>query len=376
MKKTTGMKKARMTMTKPMRIKTDILSKNLEELQSKMSELGQASYRAGQVFEWLHRSQVSSFEQMSNLPKQLRSILDEHFFISRCRIVDVLISENDNTHKYLLELDDKALIESVRMEYKFGSSICISTQVGCRMGCKFCASAEGGLIRNLTAGEMCAQVYSALRYVPALTENNNIPFKLGGIVLMGCGEPFDNFSDVMRFLELIGHIKGANIGARHITISTCGLAPQIIEFARLQLQVNLAISLHSANDRTRQELLPIAKRYDIKELMSACRQYIKQTNRRITFEYSLIKGINDSPKDATDLAKLLGKMLCHVNLIPVNNGVGGYLPSTKKEIEVFAAILQENGIQTTIRRTIGSDVNAACGQLRSKRNSSPPKYIQ
>jgi len=335
-------------------MKLDILSMNLEELQIKLSELGQASYRAGQIFDWLHRRHIGSFEQMTNLPKQLRGILDEHFHISQCNVAKILVSKNDNTHKFLFELDDKVQVESVRMEYKFGSSICISTQAGCRMACKFCASAQNGLIRNLTAGEMCAQVYTVLQQR-----------KLGGIVLMGCGEPFDNFSAVVRFLELISNPKGANVGARHITISTCGLVPQIREFADLRLQTNLAISLHGASDDIRQKLMPIAKRYSINELMSACRYYIKETNRRITFEYALVRGLNDSPKDAHNLSKLLAGMLSHVNLIPVNEGTGDYLPSLRKEAEAFSGILQKSGIQATIRRTIGNDVNAACGQLRS-----------
>jgi len=242
------------------------------------------------------------------------------------------------------------------MEYNFGSSICISTQAGCRMGCKFCASTSDGLIRNLTAGEMCAQVYSSLQGK-----------KLAGIVLMGCGEPLDNFEQVIRFLELIMHPKGVGVGARHITISTCGLIPQMRKLADLKLQINLAVSLHAFNDATRQELMPIAKTYPIQELIEACRYYIKQTNRRITFEYALVRGINDTIKDAEALAKLLKGMLCHVNLIPVNPGGGNYTPTLRREAETFTAILMKNHIQATIRRTIGDDVDAACGQLRAQR---------
>ena len=318
--------------------------------------IGQASYRAVQIFEWLHCRGATSFEEMVNLPKSLRVLLDEQFHINTCRPVQTKASNKDGTHKFLYALNGDVLIESVRMEYNFGNSICISTQAGCRMGCKFCASASGGLIRNLTAGEMCAQVYSSLQEK-----------KLAGIVLMGCGEPLDNFEQVMRFLELITHPKGAGVGARHITISTCGLIPQIRRLADLKLQINLAVSLHAFNDETRKELMPIAKAYPIQKLIETCRYYIKQTNRRITFEYALARGVNDSIKDAEALAKLLKGMLCHVNLIPVNPGGGNYAPTLRKEAEIFAASLKKNNIQATIRRTIGDDVDAACGQLRAQK---------
>ena len=335
-------------------MKKDILSMLPEEYN--IVELGAPSYRAIQIFEWLHCRGVDSFEKMANLPKELRGLLELNYKISTCRPVEVKASAKDGTHKFLYALDDDVLIESVRMEYNYGSSICISTQAGCRMGCKFCASAEGGLIRNLTAGEMCAQVYSSLQGK-----------KLAGIVLMGCGEPLDNYQQVTRFIELICHLKGAGVGARHITISTCGLVPQIKELADLKLQITLAISLHGANDDIRREFMPIAKRYPISELMEACRYYISKTNRRITFEYALVRGINDRPEDALALSKLLSGMLCHVNLIPVNAGAGDYLPTLRREAEAFAAVLGKNRIQATIRRTIGEDVDAACGQLRAKK---------
>ena len=334
-------------------IKADILSMLPEEYNIT------PTYRAIQIFEWLHRRGATSFDEMLNLPNDLRSKLSEQFHIDTCHAIETRVSDKDGTHKFLYQLSDEVLIESVRMEYNFGHSICISTQAGCRMACKFCASTTNGLIRNLTAGEMCAQVYASLQ------EN-----KLAGIVLMGCGEPFDNYEQVIRFLKLIGHPKGANVGARHITISTCGLVPQMREFADLKLQVNLAVSLHATNDHARQELMPIAKRYPVNELMDACRYYIKQTNRRITFEYALVKGVNDSLADADALSKLLKGMLCHVNLIPINpTEAGAYSPTLRREAEAFATILNKNHIQATIRRTIGSDVDAACGQLIAKKRS-------
>ena len=337
--------------------KQDILSMNLDELQVFMIDLGAPAYRAAQIFEWLHRRGADSFEKMDNLPKTLRAALEEHCHITPCHLIETLTSDKDGTHKFLFALEGDVLIEAVRMEYSFGHSICISTQAGCRMGCRFCASATGGLLRNLIAGEMCAQVYASKQDIQ----------KLSGIVLMGCGEPLDNFDQTIKFLELINHPKGAAIGGRHITISTCGLIPQIKELAALGLQINLAISLHAPNDQIRKTLMPIASRYPISELIEVCKYYINQTNRRITFEYALVKDINDHPSHALALAELLTGMLCHVNLIPVNPGAGDYSPTLRREAEAFAAILQHKHIQTTIRRTIGSEVNAACGQLRAKK---------
>ena len=356
-------------------IPSDVLSMNINELQSLMSELNEPSYRGEQIFEWLHRRKAESFQEMDNLPKKLRASLEEHCRIPSCKLAETLSSKKDGTEKFLFELEDGTFIESVLMQYDFGYSICISTQAGCRMGCKFCASAQGGLLRNLTAGEMCSQIYFAMG------REANAGKKLAGIVLMGCGEPLDNFEQVVRFLELIGHPKGAGVGARHITISTCGLVPQMIKLADMQLQITLAISLHGPDDRIRKSLMPIANKYPIHELIEACRYYIRMTNRRITFEYALIKGVNDNPSHASALSKLLKGMLCHVNLIPVNQVAwasssgterpaetsGDYSPTLRRDAEAFANVLQRNHIQTTIRRTIGSDVNAACGQLRTKK---------
>ena len=336
----------------------DILSMNFEEVSEIIASLNAPKYRAKQVFEWLHHRGATSFNEMDNLPKDLRTKLVQHCYIASCKLADTKTSKDDNTCKFLFELSDGVLIESVLMEYSYGYSICISTQAGCRMGCKFCASTQGGLIRNLTAGEMCAQVY-ALRKHKATTD------KLGGIVLMGCGEPLDNFDATIRFLELI------DVGARNITLSTCGLVPEIKKLADIKLQINLAVSLHAPDDEIRSQIMPIAKKHPIEELVQACKYYVDKTNRRITFEYSLINGLNDEANHANRLAKLLAVIptaLCHVNLIPVNpDGTGKFTPTLRKGAEAFAAVLQKKHTNTTIRRTIGSDVDAACGQLRAKR---------
>jgi len=330
----------------------DILSLTPSELEAAIASLGHPKFRAAQVWNWLHKNHVQSFADMTNLTKALRSTLEDNFHIATVRVVKTLTSSNDGTTKYLQALYDDALIESVVMQYNYGNTICISTQVGCRMGCVFCASAEGGLVRNLTAGEMCAQVYAAA--------------DIKNIVLMGCGEPLDNFDATIHFLELITHVNGSNIGQRHITLSTCGLVPQMLKLAEKKLQITLAISLHGATDDVRQVLMPIAKRYTLTELISACKGYVQMTNRRVTFEYALVRGINDAPSHAKDLIKLLRGINCHVNLIPVNRGRGQFAPTARKEAIAFAEILQTAKIQTTVRRSLGADVDAACGQLRAK----------
>ena len=355
--------------------KPDILSMTPAEIETAIVALNQPLYRAKQVWGWLHQKHVQTFDHMANLPKALRDQLDAHYHIATVREVKKLTSKNDDTQKYLFALNDGALIESVLMEYNHGSTVCVSTQVGCRMGCTFCASAEGGLVRNLTAGEMCAQVYAAATDLSSglgsgadtgrpLAQSQGR--RVSGVVLMGCGEPLDNFDATLRFIELITHPDGLNIGQRHITLSTCGLVPQILKLAQHKLQITLAISLHGATDDVRQKLMPIAKRYPLSELMEACRVYVKTTNRRLTFEYALAKGVNDSPAHAKDLVRLLKGINCHVNLIPVNKARGSFSGTSRKEAAAFAAILQEARIQTTIRRSLGSDVDAACGQLRAK----------
>jgi len=343
--------------------KFDILSMTQGEIESAVKNLGQPTYRAKQIWGWLHQKHVQTFADMPNLPKSMRDELDSAYRIASVVAEKKLTSKTDGTVKYLFSLHDSTLIESVLMEYSHGNTVCISTQAGCRMGCTFCASAEGGLVRNLTAGEMCIQVYAAARDCS----------RVGGIVLMGCGEPLDNFDQTMRFIELITHKEGINIGQRHITLSTCGLVPQIHELAEMKLQITLAISLHGATDDVRQQLVPIAKRYPINDLISACRNYIEKTNRRITFEYTLADGINDNISHAKDLTKLLRGLNCHVNLIPINKARGEFSPSTRKNTQEFVNILEKGRIQTTVRRSLGSDVNAACGQLRSEAKTHDKK---
>ena len=332
----------------------DILSMNLAEIEALMTELGQPAYHAKQIFGWLHQNNVTSFSDMTNVSKSLRAELEASGHIASVNIAKRIESQNDDTVKYLFTLNDNTQIESVLMKYSHGYSVCVSTQAGCKMGCTFCASGEN-FSRNLTAGEICAQVYHATRDCD----------RVGGVVLMGCGEPLDNFDAVMRFIELISHPDGLNIGQRHITLSTCGLVPRIFQLAEMKMQITLAISLHAPSDDLRQTFMPIAKRYGLKELLSACRHYIEATHRRITFEYALARGVNDSPSHAKALAKLLKGLNCHINLIPINKARGAFSPTARKEALIFAEILQESRIQTTIRRSLGGDVGAACGQLRS-----------
>ena len=327
-----------------------------------MKELGQPAYRAVQIFEWLHQrfpnadGEAFSFAEMSNLPKDLRAALEKCCNISPMDIKEELRAK-DGTVKFLLTMGDGLLIESVLMEYAHGHSVCVSTQAGCRMGCVFCATGQSGLLRDLTAGEMCMQVYAA-----------GSGGKIRNVVLMGCGEPLDNFDACVRFIELITHPKGAGLSQRHITLSTCGLVPEIHALAQLRMQITLAVSLHGPDDTTRQTLMPVAKAYPIKELLTACREYADITRRRISFEYALTEGVNDSPTQARMLAKQLKGLLCHVNLIPVNPVASASLsPTKKREAQAFAEILQEASIPTTIRRTIGAEVDAACGQLRARR---------
>jgi 23S rRNA (adenine2503-C2)-methyltransferase len=335
--------------------KLDILSMLPQEIAAFLAEIGQPRFRADQIFEWLHKRGAADFCAMENLPKALRAELSERAYVSRLSVEKKLVSEKDETAKFLASLAFDDLVESVLMKYRHGFSVCISTQAGCRMGCKFCATAESGFQRNLTAGEYCLQVYNAARETGG---------KLHGVVLMGCGEPLDNLDATLRFIELITHEKGLNIGARHITISTCGLVPQIYELAERELQVTLAVSLHAPSDEIRQEIMPIAKKFPLPDLLEACRFYAQKTRRRLTFEYALTKGLNDSPSHAKALAKLLKGLLCHVNLIPINKARGDFSPTPRRETEAFAAKLNENGVTATIRRSLGGDINAACGQLR------------
>ena len=291
---------------------------------------------------------------MTNLPQKLREQLENYFSIYSVECEKRLGSKVDGTEKYLFKLHDGVYIETAVMEYRFGRSVCISTQAGCRMGCVFCASGETGLERNLTAGEMLAQVYTAS--------------KAKRIVLMGCGEPLDNFENVLRFLEIISHEQGKNIGKRNITLSTCGIVPKIYELAKLNMQTNLAVSLHAPTNELREKLMPVAKAYPIDELIASSKTYAKNTKRRVTYEYSLIDGINDDTEHAKKLAELLKRSLCHVNLIPVNHTSSGMNPSKADKVTTFCKTLESHSVKTTIRRSIGSDINAACGQLKGQKN--------
>ena len=333
----------------------NILNFTLEELQNWMKENGESAFRAKQVFSWIYKD-VWNFDDMKNIPGTLKEKLKESFIIDIPKIVEVYESNVDDTKKLLLSMQDNNLIECVLMKYKHGNSICISTQVGCRMGCKFCASTLGGRIRNLTAGEILSEIMVAQDYLGERVSN---------IVLMGSGEPLDNYDNVVKFLELVNAEYGLNIGQRHITLSTCGIVPKIYELADLELSVTLAISLHAFSDEKRREIMPIAKKYSISEILEACEYYINKTGRRITFEYSLVAGVNDGKEDAKSLSKLVKGMLCHVNLIPVNEIKENTLKRpSKKNILEFEEILKDNGIEVTVRREMGTDINAACGQLR------------
>lgn len=339
----------------------DIKSLTSQELSQALKALGLPAFRADQTFKWLHEKSVTSFDEMLNLPKNIREKLSELYYISVATIEKKQISCYDGTIKYLFKLYDGEYIESVLMNYHHGYTLCISTQVGCKMGCTFCATGKSGFSRNLTPSEMLAQIQSA-------QVDNNI--RISNIVLMGMGEPLDNFDNVIKFLSLVSSDKGINIGMRHITLSTCGVVPKMYELAKLKLQITLSVSLHAPNDEIRSRTMPINNKYGVNELIKACRDYAKITNRRITFEYAMIDGVNDSDECAKELAQLVKGMLCHVNLIPVNNVNGtAYQKSKKKRLVEFSNILEKNGVPSTIRRTLGSDIDASCGQLRRKKLS-------
>ena len=333
----------------------DIKSMYEEELKKEFTEMGEPAYRAGQVYKWLHEG-VKSFDEMTNISKKLRERLMENYYISNAAIEKKLISAYDDTKKYLFSFGDGEMVESVLMKYHHGYTSCISTQVGCKMGCTFCATGKSGFSRNLTASEMLAQLQ-------AEQQDNHI--RISNIVLMGMGEPLDNFENVIRFLKLVSSENGMNIGMRHISLSTCGIVPKIYELADMKLQLTLSVSLHAPNDQIRSRTMPVNRKYNIDELLKACQYYVRQTNRRISFEYAMIDGVNDSVANAEELAKRLKGILSHVNLIPVNAVKGtGYEKSKKESIKRFIAVLERAGITATVRRTLGSDINASCGQLR------------
>ena len=339
----------------------NFLDLTLEEGKAYLRELGQPAYRAGQIKQWINRG--ANWDEMSNLPASLRILLADNATLSYPRIEQKLVSAVDGTVKYLFALPDGHLIESVVMHYHHGSTICISTQVGCRMGCRFCASTLGGRIRDLSAGEMLGQILVASR---------DLGLRISGVVMMGIGEPLDNYDNVIRFLTLVGEEEGLNIGYRHISLSTCGLVPRIYDLAAERFPITLSISLHACDNETRSAIMPINGAYPIEVLLAACRDYFKTTSRRISFEYTLIAGKNDSPAQANRLADLLfahlGRdMPFHVNLIPLNPVKERSLDtSSRRAVERFTHILTERGVNATVRRTLGPDINASCGQLRHK----------
>ncbi len=341
--------------------KKNLKSYTYNELEALVrNELGEPSFRAKQIFEWLYRG-ADSFDEMSNLSKLLRERLNAAYTAGNLKIEQKFVSRIDETRRYLLKLEDGNYIESVLMKYHHGYTICVSSQVGCAMGCRFCASTRNGKARNLSAGEIIGQV---------MTVQKDLGERISNIVMMGIGEPLDNYDEVLKFLEIVNHPSGLNIGHRHITLSTCGLVPKIKDLADRQLQITLSVSLHAADDETRSEIMPVNRRYSISQLMEACRYYIKKTNRRISFEYTLISGVNDNSAEAEKLLKLLHGMLCHVNLIPVNPvKETGFKQGSRAKIEEFQRILESGGISATIRREMGADISAACGQLRASAKS-------
>lgn len=336
---------------------TDIKSMTLDELTEFVTENGFPKFRAKQIYDWLYKN-VTDFDNMRNIPADLKAFLKSSSYISVANIEKKLVSRYDKTVKYLFSFNDGECVESVVMSYKHGYSICISTQVGCKMGCTFCATGKSGFSRSLEPSEMLGQIEAAQR---------DLNIRISNIVLMGMGEPLDNFDNVVKFLRLVSSDNGLNIGMRHITLSTCGIVPKIYELAKLHLGITLSVSLHAPNDEIRQRTMPIARKYSIEELLKACSDYFKATGRRVTFEYSMISGVNDSDENAGELAKRLEGTQSHVNLIPVNTVEGtGYLKSNIKRQQAFINILAAKNIGATVRRTLGSDINASCGQLKRK----------
>ena len=343
--------------------KIDIKRLFPEELEEKIKELGFPSFRARQIWRGLFLNLKTSFDEMTDLPKAMREELSQHFDVRVARVLEKLVSKLDGTEKYLFSLYDDSVIESVLMRYEHGNTVCVSTQVGCRQGCAFCASTKNGFVRNLSAGEILGQIEAITR-----EHRDESGFRVDNIVLMGIGEPLDNYDEVVRFLKLVNNKNGLNIGYRHISLSTCGLVPEILRLAREELPITLSISLHAPNDEIRSATMPINRRYPMSELLDACREYQSVTGRRISFEYALIDGVNDSPCHARELAGRIKGLLCHVNLIPVNPiKEKNFKKTTKNNLILFTNTLNESKINVTVRRRLGADIDAACGQLRNKK---------
>ena len=338
-------------------MKTDIRSMTMEELAAYIESIGEKPFRAKQIYEWVNNKLVAGFSEMTNLPKALRELLEHNAAISKIDMNKKLVSSKDGTRKYLFELEKDTIIESVLMKYDHGNVACISSQAGCRMGCVLCASTQNGLDRNLTAGEYAAQIYEIQK---------DIGERIDSVVIMGCGEPFDNYDSTIKFLKLITSEEGLEIGQRHITVSTCGLVDKIMDFAHEGFKVNLAISLHAPNDEIRKEIMPVAKRFKLEETIEAGKYFTEKTGRRVTYEYALINGINDNGDHARELGKKLKNSLSHVNLITMNSVSGRrFKGSSKEAAEAFCKVLMSCGVQATVRRKLGNDIDAACGQLRN-----------
>ena len=338
-------------------MKTDLKSLDLRELNTFILSLGQKSFRSKQIYQWMHKQLACSFEEMTNLSKEFRETLAKEAVMCGAKVVKRQVSV-DGTSKFLMELSDGNHVESVLMKYKHGNSVCISTQAGCRMGCRFCASTVGGLIRSLSVSEMLDQIYEIQRITGERVSN---------VILMGIGEPLDNYENVVKMIRMLSDEQGLHISQRNITLSTCGLTEKMRQLAEENLTITLAVSLHAPNDGIRMEMMPVAGKYTIAEIIDACKFYIEKTGRRVTFEYSMVEGKNDSPAEAKELCSLLRGLNCHVNLIPLNPVEGRMgQRSMRERIEEFKLILEKNHINVTIRREMGRDIDAACGQLRNK----------
>ena len=338
--------------------KIDLKSKNLEELTSYLLEKGEKKFRAKQIYEWIHIKRVRAFDEMTNISAALRATLKTECTLTTLKPQTVQISKLDGTRKYLFLLEDGNAVESVLMRYHHGNSVCISSQVGCRMGCKFCASTLDGLLRGLTPAEMLDQIYAI---------GLDIGERISNVVVMGTGEPLDNYDNLLRFIALLTDENGLHISQRNLTVSTCGLVPKMRTLADEKLQITLALSLHASNQEKRKALMPVANSYEIHEVVDACKYYFAQTGRRVTFEYSLVGGVNDTQEDAKELSELIGGMNCHVNLIPVNPiKERDFVQSDKSVIQAFQKKLEKAGIAATVRREMGRDIDGACGQLRRK----------
>lgn len=338
--------------------KIDIKSMNLAELTEFVAGIGEKAFRAKQLYQWLHVKQVYAFSDMTNLSKEFRGKLDEVSYITDLKQEQVQISQIDGTRKYLFLLEDGNVIESVLMRYKHGNSVCISSQVGCRMGCRFCASTLDGLVRGLKPSEMIDQIYKI---------GQDIGERISNVVVMGTGEPMDNYDNLLQFITLLTDENGLNISQRNLTVSTCGIVPRMRQLADEKLSITLALSLHASNQKKRLELMPVANKYDIHDVIDACKYYFDQTGRRVTFEYSLVGGVNDTDEDARELSQLIHGMNCHVNLIPVNPiKERDYVQSNAAVIAAFKNKLEKNGINVTVRREMGRDIDGACGQLRKR----------